>query len=200
MAFPALNEIVSEHNSTTSPSDMEPSTPEIVDLSSLLSTPEIRVDSDDDIYCPNMMTTNEPRASSTSSPAMTADQARLLMNFINSAPEPKIKKEESEVPSPFLPRKHPSSDNEPSPRPRKKSRGEDLNIITSSTDRIVFAPTPISPYREITYISAERNTGVEREFRVHLREYWVVESKIPDLEKIRRYQTEVYGKAWEVLS
>jgi hypothetical protein len=85
-------------------------------------------------------------------------------------------------------------------RPRKRLRGAELTVITASPDRIVFAPTPISPNREITYISAERNTGGEREYRVHLREYWVVESKIPDIERIRQYQTRVYGKAWEVMS
>jgi hypothetical protein len=86
-------------------------------------------------------------------------------------------------------------------RPHKKLRGTELEVPTPCSSRINYAPTPISSDREITYISAERKTGTdcEREYRILLR-YWVVESKIPDIERIRQYQTRVYGRPWDVLS
>jgi hypothetical protein len=85
-------------------------------------------------------------------------------------------------------------------RPSKKFRGANLNIeVTRVLKPIQYAPTPVSPYREITFISAERVTSRGREYRVQLREYWVSELDLPDIEEIRRKQIRVYGKPWVVL-
>jgi hypothetical protein len=116
MVLPSPRNQANKRSATTSPSDAEPVTPEIIDLSSLLSTPIIRESSDDESYYPSMATDEATNAEAgpSDSPAMSAERARLLMQFITSAPDPAVKAEEINQTCASLPCKHSLQVDEPS--------------------------------------------------------------------------------------
>ena len=67
------------------------------------------------------------------------------------------------------------------------------------TPQLQYNPTPISPDRQFYRILAEKPSKDGAMFKVVWRESWVHESKMPDIEPIRRAQYAQTGVAWDIL-
>ena len=65
--------------------------------------------------------------------------------------------------------------------------------------QIQYNPTSISPERQFYRILAENPSKDCVMFKVVWRESWVHESKMPDIEPIRRAQYAQTGVAWDIL-
>jgi hypothetical protein len=65
--------------------------------------------------------------------------------------------------------------------------------------QLQYNPTPVSPNRQFYRILAEKSSKDGVMFKVVWRESWVHESKMPDIEPIRRAQHAQTGVAWDVL-
>jgi hypothetical protein len=65
--------------------------------------------------------------------------------------------------------------------------------------QIQYNLTPISPEQQFYRILAEKSSKDSVMFKVVWRESWVHESKMPDIEPIRRAQYAQMGVAWDIL-
>lgn len=71
--------------------------------------------------------------------------------------------------------------------------------VLTPPPQIQYNPTPVSPNRQFYRILAEKQSKDGVMFKVVWRESWVHESKMPDVEPIRRAQHAQFGVAWDIL-